>query len=296
MIRYKKRSIKIFVRYILLLTVAIILAILGGYLYFLNRFDLQVIRFNVVLPTGYERLDGIKIVLFSDIHMLDSAKDLSNLKKCIKAINSEKPDIILFAGDLIATENMEWRLSPARIISRLRTLKSQYGVYAVTGNHDWYDDEGKNLVRCLTKVGISVLDNTSVTIPGKCNIVGVQDECGNSGPRPDEAMRNTDSALPTIALMHRPEYWELFPETVKLFFAGHTHGGQINLPLLKHLLLKQNGSEEYPENHYYLPGAKGRRLFISYGIGTSGFRVRVNCPSDILIFNLQIKKHEKDSK
>ncbi len=282
---------KFFLLIFLQVLVLLCFAGIGIYWCLLEQFDLQVVRTSVSLPEGYKNLAGMKIVLFSDLHMIDTTKDLARFRQCIRRINAEKPDLILFAGDLVASDNLETLLPPARIIARMRNLRAKYGVFAVTGNHDWYSSDGKILTQKLQQTGIQVLDNRTVTIPGKFNLTGVQDTAGPDGPKAAKAMRGTAPELPTLALIHRPHYWTLFPSSVKLFFAGHTHGGQIQLPVFREILLHHNGCSAYPEHCYSFPG--NRKMFITYGIGTSWIRVRIECPPEIMIITCkETPEHE----
>ncbi|GEM_PF-5549951 len=262
--------------------VLLFLAGVGFYFYAASRFDLVMRKSELPLPEGYEKLDGIKIVLISDLHMTDAFDDLQHFREIVKKINQEEPDIILFAGDFIATDNVERPLSPSRIITRMHMLHAKYGIYAVTGNHDWYSEAGETVSRELRQVGIHLLDNDCATIPGICNIVGVQDQEGPQGVQAERAMQKIAPALPTIALVHRPEYWEAFPGDVKIFFAGHTHGGQLRLPIVRDILLKHTDEEKYPDHDCVLPDY--RQLHITYGIGTSWIRVRINCPPEVRLF------------
>lgn len=266
----------------------------GSYIYFLNEFTLEPIHKILHLPPGYESMDGMKIAFFTDLHLLDTSKDQQKLRYIIQRINIEQPDIILYGGDLIATENLEIRMAPTWSIARLRKLQAKYGVFAVTGNHDWIHSAGKDLIKRMTQTGIQVLDNQSVIIEGKCNVIGIQDEDGPAGCRPELALKGIDPNLPTIALLHRPEYYTYFPHNVKIFFAGHTHGGQINLPWIKQKFLEHVNEGEFGELEYNYE--TGQKLFISSGIGTSWIRIRINCPPQIIFFTCRKSEDEKDVK
>ena len=274
----KKILYSLFLGFIIL----IILTGVGVYWYCFSHTEFVVRQSELVLPPGYEKLDGIKIVLVSDLHMTDAFNDLERFREIVRQINKEEVDFVFFTGDFIATRNVEWPMSPSRVITRMRTINAKYGIFVVTGNHDWYSDVGEVLCRELRQVGIYLLDNDCVTIPGICNLVGVQDEYGPQGVHADAAMLKIDPQLPTIALIHRPGYWEHFPAEVKLFFAGHTHGGQICLPVVRDILLMLNRQKQYSDHDYKLP--QERQLHISYGIGTTWLRVRINCPPEIRVF------------
>jgi hypothetical protein len=145
-------------------------------------------------------------------------------ERMVRRVNALKPDLIVITGDLI-----DGRLSDLRRhIEPLRKLRARDGVYAVTGNHEyyWHVDAWLEHIRSL---GITVLRNEHVTIGDAFVLAGVDDsDAGEDVPR---AMRGVDRSLPVVLLAHHPRTIErAMPAGVDLQLSGHTHGGQM-LPL-----------------------------------------------------------------
>lgn len=278
-ISHTSRLIKIA---LVIIVVLIISALFTYYGYFVDRFELEDCNFSLKIPDKYNHLSGFKIVLFADLHTIDSAKDVAETKKMVALINKQKPDIVVFAGDMMSTGSVEWRLPPARIISRLKDISSKYGTYAILGNHDW-DYDGNQVISIMKKAGIQVLENDSRTIPGMFNIVGLADAAAPYGLNPEQALAKINRSLPTIAIVHSPDYISQLPEFVSIVLSGHTHGGQINLPYLGPMFLNTDGSAYC--NGYYQE--LGRHLLVTKGIGTSGIRCRINVVSDITVVTIQ---------
>ena len=267
---------------LVIIVVLISAALFAYYGYFVDRFELEDYHCPVKLPDKYNHLSGLKIVFFADLHTIDSAKDIAETKKMVALINKQKPDIVVFAGDMMSTGSVEWRLPPARIISRLKDISSKYGIFAILGNHDW-DYDGSQVISIMKKAGIQVLENDSRTIPGMFNIVGVADAAAPYGLNPEQALAKIDRSLLTIAIVHSPDYISQLPEFVSIVLSGHTHGGQIKLPYLGPMFLNTEGSA-YCSGYYK---ERGRNLLVTKGIGTSGIRCRINVVSDITVVTIQ---------
>lgn len=250
--------------------------------YFLNKFDFEVVHYEVQEPEN-SNLNGLRIVFFSDLHVIDSAQGIYEIKKVISAINSQKPDLVLFGGDLVNTDAVEVQMPPSRALLQLRNIHAKYGVYAVLGNHDWQYG-GDSIMRLMSQTGIQVLENRSVVIDNRLNLVGISDD--NYMPKSDinKAFRDTQPQWPSLVLTHSPDPFAALPAQAFLSLAGHTHGGQIRIPGFRSLLLflSNNKSDFFGRKE-----EDGKTLLVSKGIGTSWFRCRINCPSDILVITLK---------
>jgi predicted MPP superfamily phosphohydrolase len=168
----------------------------------------------------------------------------------------------------------------------LGTLQAPAGVWAVLGNHDHYTD-AELTTRALKRAHINVLDNahTVITRGGdRLQLVGVDDW---SWAKSDwaRAFNGVDSRQPTVLLSHQPAVLDL-PETegVSLILSGHTHGGQVNLPVVgapaawvwKHL--------KYLRGMYE---SEGTQLYVSRGTGVIGVPVRLGARPEVAVIRLQ---------
>lgn len=218
-------------------------------------------------------LAGLKIVFATDLHY----KKYENfrLKRDVKKINEQNPDIILLGGDFVNGHTQGRALDHKIIGDEFGKLKSKYGTFAVLGNHDvWQDAAG--ISDSLKKNNITVLKNSNAKA-GNVFIAGVED-LQTQRPDVEKALKNTKP--PVILLTHTPDMIEKIPENVNLTLAGHLHGGQINLPFRGAIVTPSKFGTKYA---YGLFDVNGRKLFVSRGIGTSILPIRFLCPPEIVV-------------
>lgn len=221
----------------------------------------------------------LKLAIISDLHLgpYNSAKFL---EKIVNKINSLNPDLILIAGDLYFYPNLK---NIQSIGSPLKKL--QVPCYAVSGNHD-YDNNHQylpHLKAVLKNTNCHLIDNKKVEL--KINttpltIIGLSD-LEESQPNPELI---TKQSLPknSIVLIHNPDQIHTFASTkVPLTIAGHTHGGQIRIPLFY--------KKAIPTNHPFdwgLSEEKNTLLYITSGVGCSGLPLRFLRPAQIAILTI----------
>lgn len=226
-----------------------------------------------------KQLEGLKIVLIGDLHI--KPHQGKRLNRIVAKINKQKPDLVLSVGDFIAGHSIEATLPIEKIALSLAKINSKYGIYTVLGNHDfWYDAE--QITNVLEKNGINVLNNTNCKI--KINnsdlyIAGVED-LTTSQADITKALRNTKK--PTILLTHSPDIFPNIPNNVFLTLAGHTHGGQIRIPMIGALIVPSDFGNKYS---YGLVNENDKSMIITKGIGTSILPVRFCCFPEILVIN-----------
>jgi hypothetical protein len=238
------------------------------------------------LPTGFH---GYRIAQLSDIH-LDEFTEPFFLEHIVKKINDLTPDLVLLTGDFI-THGAFTFIAGSHAINRcaeiLTTLKAPQR-YAVLGNHD-VAFNGPLVTQALTTRGTPVLINQFAPIErngGRLWLAGVDDP-GTSRPDLSLAIPAKPDG-PVILMAHEPDYANnvtIHPQghLVDLMLAGHSHGGQIQLPFLGPLVLPPMG-RIYPEGFYQL---KRMQLYVNRGIGTVGLPFRLNCPPEITLLTLQ---------
>ncbi len=216
----------------------VILAVAGGYsLYNASRVPV-VKEVTVPLKKLPEEMSGFTIVQVSDVHLGDLVSP-SWFEKTVEKINSLQPHLIVITGDLIDKGIGDGN----RFMDSLKKLNARYGKFAVTGNHEYYNNRLHIFLDIAKKAGIQVLRNNSVTINGGIRLVGMND--WNAGrydeddfpPSVNLAMRHVDKRKPVIMLFHSPEMFEQgIQRGVDLQLSGHTHAGQIPpLDLLSYL-------------------------------------------------------------
>ena len=240
---------------------------------FVEPYKLKVKTYQVKKPS----LSGLKIALVSDLHI--NPHQQKWLEEVVSKVNEQKPDIILLGGDFVKGHKLESSMDINKIAKNLGNLKAKYGIYAVLGNHDWWYG-GQNVAQALEQNGIKVLNNQNILIPNPYQdlyLAGVEDATTRA-PNLFEALNNTQE--PVILLSHNPDIFPKVPEQVFLTLAGHTHGGQINIPFYGPILTSSKFGRRYA---YGKIEENNHTLIVSRGIGTSILPMRFFCPPEITL-------------
>jgi hypothetical protein len=242
------------------------------------------------LPAAF---DGFRIVQISDIHM-DEFTEPFFLRRVVERVNHLRPDAVFITGDHVSygillrkfAIGAAWQC--ANILNELQCKQ----VYAVLGNHDVFIGSGE-VTRALTANGVTVLNNTYLPIEraaGRFWLAGLDDPVVGH-PNPDlaipESIRNLPNE-PVVLLCHAPDYADHLLATpagqsVGLMLSGHTHGGQVRLPLLGAMQLPILG-RKYIQGWFQIAGLQ---LNVNRGIGTSGLPFRFDCPPEITLLTLR---------
>ncbi|PHR57420.1 MAG: hypothetical protein COA43_12035 [Robiginitomaculum sp.] len=235
----------------------------------------------------------IKIGLMSDIHIGGVHVSAPRIALIAKRMNAQAPDIILLAGDYVnghvsaVRHKAKFNAEIKQGLQNLGELHAPLGVYAVMGNHDaWYSND---IIRdTLKSVNVRVLENENIHLPSNLDIclVGLADS--DTGVRDGRAFFSCEASSSVIAFMHSPDSFGLMPSHTALAMAGHTHGGQINIPLIgRRVTATKIGPQyAYGTNHYWkIP------TFVTAGIGTSMLPARFRAPPEIVIITLRGTSH-----
>jgi predicted MPP superfamily phosphohydrolase len=236
---------------------------------------------NLELRKGSGNLKELNAVLISDVH-LSPINNGANLANIVNKINELHPDIIFIAGDLV--DDNAQILEERNIGSALRDFKSKYGVYAISGNHEFINGID-GCVKYMRDYGLNLLRDSVVIIDNSFYLVGRDDrsnrQFANGGRKTlSELLKGLDTSVPIILMDHTPfGLDEAMNSKVDLQLSGHTHHGQM-FPL--NLITKMI----YEKSWGYLK--KGvTQYYISCGVGTWGPPVKIGSPSEIV--NLKIK-------
>ncbi len=214
----------------------------------------------------------LRISLVTDLHAGFFLPD-GHLTEAARIVSAFKPDVILFGGDLVEHE-LEF-LDQTRTF--FRDLAALAPVYAVLGNHDCYVDPHA-VAGFLTRNGVRTLRGDSVELAGpwgRFSLCGLRD--WYEGPINVDCLRGKDPAT-TILLAHNPQVGLHLPADIApwMTLCGHTHGGQMRLPLVGAPINQADRRIQAGENII-----EGRRIIVSAGLGYSGLPVRLMCPPDV---------------
>lgn len=196
-------------------------------------------RIEVKVPGLDPALDGFRIVQITDVHIGETlGRDFA--KQVADHVNSLKPDLVAVTGDMI--DGSVVRLHDE--VAPLGEMRGKYGVYYVTGNHEYYHG-GSSWEAEARKLGFNVLHNEHrVVAEGKLVIGGVTDVEGARfseahAPRVDVAFAQAPAGVPRVLLAHQPRFAKYAKDSsISLMLSGHTHGGQI-FPFMAFVLLQQ---------------------------------------------------------
>lgn len=254
------------------LGVLLIISVLG-YVRF-NRTAITHINVPVNNMNGEQQ---VRMIALSDIHLGNLIRK-DRLNKWVKLINSQKPDIILIAGDLF-DHNMK-SVELQQMNQELSNLKAAYGVYAVPGNHEYYAGIDR-AIRYMEQSGIKVLRDQYVTIDQKFVLIGRDDITNRNRKSLDSLMNGLKPGLPRVLLDHQPQSFKESKEhNIDLHLSGHTHNGQI-FPINRIV------SKIY-ELGYGYKKAGNTHFYVSSGLGLWGAPMRLGTFSEIVSIVLKV--------
>jgi len=232
---------------------------------------------NKLLPNSF---DGLKIVHFSDVHY-GSTTDLKYLKKIIKLINKQKPDMVIFTGDFLDKRYDLKDKEIDKIKKELKKINSTLGNYVVSGNHDivYLEDFKKIFSESFT-----LLENEEKLIYYKestpISLVGLSDK---SETKVNYDIFATENNYFRFVLAHEPDEYENIKDyNFNILLSGHSHNGQVRIPLIG-TIYTPKGSKKYYDEYYNI---NSREIFVSNGIGTSGINLRFNSTPSINLYRL----------
>jgi len=224
-----------------LITILILgILLLGLYVYarYIEPHRLMVNRVSL----ESSRIDGpLKIVFFGDTHM-GKFNNTDQLSRIVDQINAQNPDLVIFTGDLVsASKNLS--VDPDAIARVLQNIQAPYGKFCVIGNHEYATKKQYSYTDLMNSAGFEVLVNGWVDIPEiNVRLLGLDD--AYSG-KPDKNLGDQarDDAY-NILITHEPDIIDSMNiDPVQLILAGHTHGGQISVPLLTEKILPPGGKK-----------------------------------------------------
>jgi hypothetical protein len=214
----------------------------------------------------------LKIGLVSDIHTRGFGRRERDL---LRLLDAERPDAILIAGDALGRKN-----GYGDVDTLLRRMHAPLGVWMVRGN--WEDDAPLQNERMFyASAGVHLLLNQARPIRPDVWVLGLDDAAAGH-PKPDPALESIPEGAYAIALVHSPAYFDRLAGRVPLALAGHTHGGQVNIPFVPVFWLSA-GAGRFVEG-WYAEG--GSSLYVTRGIGTSVIRARLWCRPELSIITI----------
>lgn len=228
----------------------------------------------------------LRVAVLGDLHIGGPLHGIDHLRDIVEQTNEARPDLVFLVGDYVY-HGVGGETPPLGALGEvLGQLRAPLGVYAVLGNHDWWEDQAA-IYRSLARGGVMMLEDKALRVvpqgdesrafwvggvsdlwEGQCDLQGVLKQVRN----PEE---------PLFLLSHNPDVFDRTPERVALMVAGHTHGGQVRIPGVGPLMVPANRA--YAEGHIR---QGGRDLFVTPGLGNSVLPVRLFILPEISLMTL----------
>ena len=251
--------------------------------------DVVIEQHICVVPHLPQSAEGLRIALIGDIHA-GPYLEPKHLEYYIECIRRQKPDLCVIVGDFITADAAEFR----DYCTAMRRLYAPRGVYAVLGNHDYFNGAAPTLRAMLSSCGVIVLDDRAVPVTDDgLELVGISDERRNAPVQALNArvqfplMEKLGQSLCPIVLVHRPPVFDALAtiNPRSLVLAGHTHGGQLAI---------EHGAGNYLTiTQLFSPYIRGwyrrgdAQLYVTRGVGTIGIPLRLGSPPEIAIITLR---------
>jgi uncharacterized protein len=267
--------------------------ITAGYAGAIEPQGLVVTRYAPALP-AWPAGRKLSIAVIADLHAGGPDMLLPHIRRVVDTANGLQSDLIVLLGDFIAT----YRFATQRVpdsdwAAELKRLSAPLGTWAILGNHDWWHDL-RGVRGALAGVRIPVLENNAVTLgtpERRFWLAGIGDQLahplGHGHFRGVDDLPGTLSQInnddPVVLLVHEPDIFPRVPARVALTLAGHTHGGQIRLPLIWPYFVPSKYRARYAYGHII---EDNRHLIVSGGLGTSIVPARLGVPPEIVHIQL----------
>jgi uncharacterized protein len=244
--------------------------------------EIELRRESLTLPAWPSELSGLRLAVIADLHAGSPQIDEERIDRVVAAVNAQSVDLVALLGDYIDTEVAlsEW-IAPEKIAARLGRLESRLGTYAVLGNHDWAH-AGERMGDALRDVGIELLENRAVGVDGFW-IAGLGDLMKRTADL-EGTLAQVQGDAPVLLFSHNPDVFPRVPASVALTLSGHTHGAQVDIPVLRDRLTPSRFGARYTGGHIE---EGGRHLYVSDGIGTSRLPVRFRAKPELPVLELR---------
>lgn len=237
----------------------------------------QVVHLNL---TANKPLQGkqLRIVMASDLH-LGSSIGKKQLKRYVSLLNGTNPDLILLVGDL--TDRALGPVFEQNLGPELANLKATHGVFAVSGNHEYYSGRPDSLYHYLNTHGVRVLRDETILVDSSLYLLGRDDRTNPKRSNLDRLTTQLNPSLPIVLMDHQPYHLEEATNLgIDLQLSGHTHNGQFfpgNL-FVKRLFEIGYGYGKKDDTHIY----------VSSGLGIWGPLYRIGTQSEFVVITFNI--------
>ncbi|MPY67571.1 metallophosphoesterase [Deinococcus sp. SDU3-2] len=259
-----------------------------------QAYDFGTVRGEAVLP-GLR--SPLRVAFLTDLHYGLYIFE-RQIRAWVDTANAARPDLMLLGGDFLDVRS---DVDPAPLLTELARLRAPLGVYAVWGNHDYgsfgaYDrgvlgqgiprwaERREEVAAAFAASGITVLRNAGRAVRDDLWVGGV-DDLWRGEPDVAAALAGAGEDQASLLLSHNPDLLPDLPRRVGLVLSGHTHGGQIRLPIVGAPVVPSRYGQRYAMG--WVQGAHGTPGYVSRGLGVSGLPLRNLCPPEVTLLTLR---------
>ena len=246
----------------------------------------------------------LEVAVIADLHCCEPYMSAVRVRGICEAANALRPDITFILGDFNGGHMFVTKpVWPQEWAEALEVLRAPLGIWSVLGNHDWWHgplpdmpgDQGASVRRALRSVGIDVLENRAVRLTHKGRsfwVAGLGDQLAYGRRNGhwigaddlEGTLAQIGDDAPVLLLAHEPLIFPKVPDRVSLTLCGHTHGGQVNFPIIGSPFAR----ERFGAGHYYGHIVEGgRHMIISGGLGESILPIRFMRPPELVKITLE---------
>lgn len=257
---------------VFVLAIFTILFWLGTY----NAYSPVIRPYSIVIPKQVKKVSKLRIAMASDMHF-GLLSGITHVKRLVKLVNQQKPDLILLPGDIIDDD-------PHAFIRKnfgdiMQKLSAPLGIYGVLGNHEYYGKGIPEFTKEMERIGITILQDGIIEVEDTFFIVGRKDKTDSNRKSINELLSDLNSSKPIIMMDHQPtDLEEAEKNHVDLLLSGHTHRGQMapNHLFTRKLFELDWGYLQKNQLH----------TFVSSGFGFWGPPLRIGSRSEIIVIDI----------
>ncbi|AKA68668.1 metallophosphoesterase [Clostridium scatologenes] len=249
-----------------------------------NAAHVVITNYNLTVNKKAGKINSLNVVMVADVHIGIGVKE-KGIDKMVTSINSLDPDIVFFCGDIMDESSTTKLKSYAS--NAFKSIRSKYGVYGITGNHEYIEKDLPETLYYLKNGNVKMLHDSAVKIDNSFYVVGRDDPARIDREKEnitllDKILKDVNRELPIIVLNHRPtNLQEDEKEKVDIQLSGHTHKGQF---FPNNFITKMI----YEDDYGYLK-KDNFNLIVTSGYGTWGPPIRIGTKAEIVNIKINFK-------
>jgi predicted MPP superfamily phosphohydrolase len=255
----------------ILLSVAVVVAGI------INLNTIRVSKYTIEVPRKYSKIDHLRIAFAADIHIQQNTR-IQFIEQFVKKINALKPDLMLYAGDIVEGDNENETTKD--IESAMKKIVTKYGTFGVTGNHEFYGGNGQG--NFFRELGITMLSDTVIKIDSSFYLAGRNDEHFGQRKTAIRMLGSIPHDMPVILMDHRPTQLQEVSQTIAdVQVSGHTHNGQMfPINMITNTVYELSWGYKKIRNTHF---------FVTSGLRLWGPPVKTAGKSEIMLIDVKFK-------